>query len=136
MRNSTRRKDLDFYLNLNYPVTIHPDIDGGFVAEIQELPGCITQGETLEEVFEAIEDARRGWIQVAFESGQDIPLPRDIEEYSGRILLRIPKSLHGTLTYAAKRDGVSLNQYISSLLSSEVQRDVMKDKMVAGISKR
>jgi len=59
-----------------------------------------------------------------------------MEEYSGRILLRIPKSLHGTLIYAAKRDGVSLNQYISSLLSSEVPRDVTKDKMVASLSKR
>ena len=136
MRNNIRSKDLEFYLNLNYPVTIHPDTDGGFFAEIQELPGCMTQGETLEEVFEAIEDARHGWIQVAYENAQDIPLPRDMEEYSGRILLRIPKSLHGTLIYAAKRDGVSLNQYISSLLSSEVPRDVTKDKMVASLSKR
>jgi len=135
MRSNTRRKDLDYYLTLNYPVTIHPDTDGGFVAEIQELPGCMTQGETLEEVFEAIEDARHGWIQVAYESGQDIPLPRNMEEYSGRILLRIPRSLHGSLIYAAKLDGVSLNQYISSLLASEVPRGVVKDKMVTGLSK-
>ena len=135
MKNNTRRKELDFYLNLNYPVTIHPDTNGGFVAEIQELPGCMTQGETLEEVFEAIEDARNGWIQVAYESRRDIPLPRDMEEYSGRILLRIPKSLHGSLVYAAKRDGVSLNQYISSLLASEVPRDIRKDNLAASISK-
>ncbi len=135
MKNNTRHKELDFYLNLNYPVTIRPDTGGGFVAEIQELPGCMTQGETLEEVFEAIEDARNGWIQVAYESRRDIPLPRDMEEYSGRILLRIPKSLHGSLVYAAKRDGVSLNQYISSLLASEVPRDVMKDNLAASISK-
>jgi Uncharacterized conserved protein len=84
MRNSAKLKDLDFYLNLRYPVTIHADPDGGFVAEIEELPGCMTQSETLEEVFEAIEDARRGWIQVAYENGQDIPLSRDMEEYSGK----------------------------------------------------
>jgi Response regulator containing a CheY-like receiver domain and an HTH DNA-binding domain len=125
MRNSAKLKDLDFYLNLRYPVTIHADPDGGFVAEIEELPGCMTQSETLEEVFEAIEDARRGWIQVAYENGQDIPLSRDMEEYSGKILVRIPRSLHRTLIHAAKQERVSLNQYIASLLAARVQRDAI-----------
>ncbi|TET42987.1 MAG: type II toxin-antitoxin system HicB family antitoxin, partial [Dehalococcoidia bacterium] len=125
MRSNTIRKDLDFYQNLHYPVTIHADPDGGFVAEIEELPGCMTQGETLSEVFEAIEDARRGWIQVAYENGQAIPLPREIEEYSGKILIRIPKNLHRTLARVAKQEGVSLNQYIASLLAAGVQRDAI-----------
>ena len=88
----------------------------------------MTQGETLEEVFEAIEDARRGWIQVAYESGQDISLPRDIEEYSGEILTRIPKSLHRNLVCAAKREGVSLNHYVTSLLAAGVQRDILVER--------
>jgi len=134
MKTNTKRKDLDFYLNLNYPVTIHTGTDGGFVAGIQELPECMTQGETLEEVFEATKDAQHGWIQVAYESGQDIPLPRGTVRYSGRILLRIPRSLRGTLAYAAKRDGVSLNQYTSGLLASKVQRDVVKDNLAASLS--
>ena len=131
MRNNTIRKDLDFYLNLRYPVTIHADPDGGFVAEIEELPGCMTQGETLVEVFEAIEDARRGWIQVAHEDGQDIPLPRDMKEYSGRFLIRVPKSLHRDLAHAAKQDGVSLNQYVISSLAVGVGKDSVKEKMTA-----
>ena len=128
MRSNVMRKDLDFYLSLHYPVTIHTDPEGGFVAEIEELPGCITQGETLEEVFEAIEDARQGWIQVAYENGQDISLPRGIEEYSGKILIRIPKSLHRDLVHTARHEGVSLNQYISSLLAARVQRELMKER--------
>lgn len=135
MRSNKIRKVLDFYLSLHYPVTIHADPDGGFVAEIEELPGCMTQGETLSEVFEAIDDARRGWIQVAYENGQDIPLPREIEEYSGRILIRIPKSLHRALVYAAKREGVSLNQHIASLLAAGAQGDVTKQKMEYILSK-
>jgi len=123
------RKDLDFYLNLHYPVTVHPDPDGGFVAEIEELPGCMTQGETLGEVFEAIEDARRGWIQVAHEGGQDIPLPRDMEGYSGKILIRIPKNLHRVLSHTAKQEGVSLNQYITSLLAAGAQREAILSRV-------
>jgi len=128
MRN-TMRKDLDFYLNLHYPVTIHPDPDGGFVAEIEELPGCMTQGETLEEVFEAIEDAKQCWIEVAFNDGQNVPLPRDMEEYSGKILIRIPKSLHRVLSRAAKQERVSLNQYITSLLAAGVQREAILSRV-------
>lgn len=135
MRNSTMRKDLDFYLNLRYPVIIHADPDGGFVAEIEELPGCMTQGETSEEVFEAIENARRGWIEVAYDDGQDIPLPRDIAAYSGKILIRIPKSLHRTLAHAAKQEGVSLNQYITSLLAAGVGRETIKKQLTASLSK-
>ena len=125
MRSNTIRKDLDFYLDLHYPVTIHADPDGGFVAEIEELPGCMTQGETLSEVFEAIEDARQLWIKTAYEEGQGIPLPRDMEEYSGKFIVRIPRSLHRNLVRAAKREGVSLNQYITSLLAAGVQWDTI-----------
>lgn len=39
-------------------------------------------------------------------------------EYSGKVNLRIPKSLHGDLSHEAKRQGVSLNQYISYVLAS------------------
>jgi antitoxin HicB len=125
MRNNTERKDLKFYLNLRYPITIHSDPDGGYVAEIEELPGCMTQAETLDEVFKAIEDARQVWINGTYEMGQDIPLPRDMEEHSGKFMLRIPRSLHRNLARAAKREGVSLNQYVTTLLAAGVQRDAI-----------
>jgi predicted RNase H-like HicB family nuclease len=125
MRNDVERKDLKFYLNLSYPITIHPDPDGGYVAEIEELPGCMTQAETLDEAFKAIEDARQLWIKTAYEEGQDIPLPRDVEEHSGKFMVRIPRSLHRNLVRAAKREGVSLNQYITTLLAAGVQRDAI-----------
>jgi len=129
MRNDMERKDLKFYLGLHYPVTIHPDPDGGCVAEIEELPGCMTQAETLDEAFKAIEDARQVWIKGTYEMGQDIPLPRDMEEHSGKFMVRIPRSLHRNLVRAAKREGVSLNQYVTSLLASGVQRDILAEQI-------
>lgn len=135
MKNDTERKDLKFYLNLRYPITIHPDPDGGYVAEIEELPGCMTQAETIDEAFKAIEDARQVWIKGTYEMGQDIPLPRDMEEYSGKFMVRIPQSLHRNLVRAAKREGVSLNQYVTSLLAAGVQGDVVKENMDAVLSK-
>jgi predicted RNase H-like HicB family nuclease len=57
--NTVDRKPLEYYLNLKYPVTIHEAPEGGFVAEIADLPGCLAQGETLEEAYEEIEIARK-----------------------------------------------------------------------------
>ncbi len=127
MRNESERKNLEFYLSLRYPVTIHPDPDGGYVAEIEELPGCMTQAETIDEAFEAIEDARQLWIKTAYAESQGIPLPRDMEEHSGKFMVRVPRSLHRNLVRAAKREGVSLNQYVNSLLETGVQRDILAE---------
>lgn len=125
MRHDTERRELEYYLNLRYPVTVHPDPESGFVAEIEELPGCMTQAETLDEIFKAIEDARQLWIKTAYNEGQDIPLPRDIEKYPGKFLVRIPRGLHRDLARAAKREGASLNQYVTSLLAAGVSRDII-----------
>lgn len=135
MRSTIERKELTFYLSLSYPVTIHTDPDGGYVTEIEELPGCMTQAETIDEAFQAIEDARQLWIKTAYDDGQDIPLPRDMEKYTGKFVVRIPRGLHRDLARAAKREGVSLNQYVTSLLASGVHGDVMATQINAILSK-
>ena len=51
-------KSIDYYLSLPYTIEVIPDEeDGGYVARIRELPGCLTQAETWEELLEMIEDA-------------------------------------------------------------------------------
>ncbi len=122
--NQLTRKSLDHYLNFSYPITLYPDKDGSYTAEIKELPGCLTQGETREEAMENIEDARILWITTAYEHGDDIPLPSTEVQFSGKVLLRMPRSLHRKLAEGSEREGVSLNQYIVSLLSEENTRRV------------
>lgn len=120
MKIKTERKPLEFYLELKYSTTITPDATGGYVAEIEDLPGCFTQGETIEETYANIEEARRLWLESAYEDDLDIPLPRDLEHYSGKFFIRTPKSLHRELAQIAKREGVSLNQFLVSTLSRAV----------------
>jgi len=120
MTTDIARKPLEFYLDLKYPIRIIPDVTGGYVAEIEDLPGCFTQGETLEETFENMEEARRLWLESAYEDGLDIPLPREEREYSGKFNVRFPKSLHRRLDQMADREGVSLNQLLVSTLSRAV----------------
>lgn len=117
MKKARTPRDLEYYMALCYPVTVHQEPDGGFVAEIEELPGCMTQAETLAELLPMIEDARRGWTEAALADGRDVPLPRDAAQFSGRFVVRMPRRLHRELAEAAAREGVSLNQHIVALLS-------------------
>ena len=103
MKPESERKSLDFYLNKVYPFTIYPSSEGGYSAEIPDLPGCLTEGESLEELGRNIEEARRAWIEVAYEEGLGIPLPRNEDVYSGRFVVRIPKYLHRRLAEEAGR---------------------------------
>lgn len=121
--NSEDRKPLSFYLELDYPITFYPEEVGGFTVLIRDLPGCVTQGETLEEAFEMITEARELWLETAYEFGDPIPLPHTMATYSGKTILRMPTYLHERLAKNAKREGTSLNQYIVSLLS---ERDALK----------
>ncbi len=56
---------------MKFKVTIHPAEEGGFWAEIPERPGCVSEGETLEETAENIREAAQGWLEAAKELGGD-----------------------------------------------------------------
>ncbi len=117
MKTEIERKPLEYYLGLDYTITLHASPEGGYAVEIEDLPGCFTQGDTPEETIANLEEARRLWIESAYEDGLDIPLPRENREYSGTFIVRGPKNLHRRLDQLAEREGVSLNQYIVSTLS-------------------
>lgn len=112
------KKPLDYFLNLEYSLNIIADPDGGYVVQFPDLPGCLTQGDTLEEAISMAEDARMGWIETEYDgSDGDIPMPSYPVDYSGKFNVRLPKSLHQALSESAERDGVSLNQYVVMLLA-------------------
>ena len=111
-------KTIDEYMKLPYRIELLPDPDeGGYVVSYPSLRGCLSSGETIDEAINNAEDAKREWIACALESGIEIPLPDADDEYSGQFKLRIPKSLHRQLALAAKREGISMNQYCLYLLS-------------------
>lgn len=84
----------------------------------------MTQADNFDELGEMIQDAMRAWLTVALEDGQEIPEPRPVESYSGKFIVRVPKSLHRELVETAEREGVSLNMYVSTALSKAVGRAV------------
>ena len=58
-----------------------------------------------------------GWIETKLENGFEVPKPLEENNYSGKFVLRIPKTLHKKLALAAEKEGVSLNQYALYKLS-------------------
>lgn len=118
--------ELENYLDKPYTIRVVHDRDDdgyeGFVASVEELPGVFTQGETIEEAVSSIRDAMAGWISVALEDGVAIPEPRDPDAYSGRFLLRLPRSLHAELARQAELEGVSLNHYVTTTLARAAGR--------------
>lgn len=59
-----------------YTVTIHPAAEGGYWAEVPALPGCFTQGESLEEVMARVKEAIEGFVECLAAHGQPIPLEK------------------------------------------------------------
>ena len=91
--------------------------EGGYVILYPDLPGCMSQVDSVDEVPAVAEEIRTLWLETEHELGHSLPAPSYPEEYSGKFNLRLPKSLHRELAEAAKDEGVSLNQYVTMLLS-------------------
>ena len=118
MKKITRTTE--YYMSLPYKMEIVPDVDeGGYAVCFPDLPGCVTTGDSIESAVSNALDAKRAWIEAALEDGISIAEPRseDLSEYSGQFKLRIPKSLHRSLSLHAKKEGISMNQYCLYLLT-------------------
>ena len=113
-------KTLEYYMALPYTIQLTPDTEGGWFVAVRELPGCMSQGDTPEEAIEMIRDAMEGWLSVALEDKMSIPEPRNLDEYSGKFVVRVPRSLHRDLVLNAEQEDVSLNQYVNVALARAV----------------
>lgn len=73
-------KDLNYYMSLPYRFEVVPDKeDGGWVAHYPDLPGCITQADSWEELLSMLEDAKRSWLSAAIKDGIEIVEPQKEE---------------------------------------------------------
>ena len=110
-------KGVEYYLSLNYRKSVYQDDDGDYIVEVDELPGCVADGRTPDEAFENLRHAMKSWLESRIAGGLEVPEPKGKQEYSGRMLLRMPKYLHHKLADQARFEGVSQNKYIVSLLA-------------------
>ena len=100
-----------------YSRVLTPEEDGRFSAAVLEFPGCFSQGDSPAEAYTNLEEAANNWIEAALEQKLEIPEALSPQRAAGRVLVRLPRSLHQRLAMFAERDGVSLNQYIVATLA-------------------
>jgi predicted RNase H-like HicB family nuclease len=100
--------------------------DGGcFLIYFPDLPGCISDGETIEEAIHNGRDAFLAWISAQVDMEREIPrpsyrVPGNEPSMSGKFVQRVPKSLHAKLSVLAKQEGVSLNTLVLTFIAEGV----------------
>jgi len=60
-------------------VLVHPAEEGGYWAEVPALPGCVSEGDSLEEALAGIRDAATGWLEVSAERAETDPQAQVVE---------------------------------------------------------
>jgi predicted RNase H-like HicB family nuclease len=124
-------KEAENSMNKNYRVALQYDPDGYWIAEHPELSGCIADGETAQAALSSLDISRELWIESYLATGHEVPEPQEAPQYSGRFVLRIPKSLHRDLANEAEAEGVSLNSFVSNVLAG---RHIRKEQSVSFVS--
>ncbi|HAQ55811.1 MAG TPA: hypothetical protein DCR44_00130 [Acholeplasmatales bacterium] len=101
-----------------------------WVIEYPELPGVTGGGVSYEEALREAEDNKRFYFDYLQESGRSIPAPSevaDLGDLSGKITLRLSKSLHQSIILRAQVERVSINALINEVLSTYLAaRDAQK----------
>ena len=93
-----------------------------FEARIKELPDVREFAESAQDAYALAIDTIETAAAMFAETGRPFPLSvRPQDQYSGRVTLRLPKSLHRELASAAEEEGVSLNQHLVTALVSHAR---------------
>ena len=114
MRTTTNRS-LD-----EYQFTVRPlskEEGGGYLVEYPDVPGCMSDGETIEEAIANGREALRDCVAVFHESGRKVPKP-GIEAAQWR--QRLPRTLYSKLTVQAEKEGVSINSFVTAIIAEAI----------------
>lgn len=111
-----------------YIIEIVPEKEG-VVARVPDLPGCAVSAENAHVALNKVYEAQTFWIKEKVAAGEALPEPRSDEDYSGKFVLRLPKSLHRSLDREARQQGVSLNQLVVHLLSERLVLSIVEQNI-------
>ena len=104
-----------------YTISIrHGEFEGDrcFEARVKELPDLVEYADSSTEAYELAIDAIETAASFMAERGQKMPPPfSPTDDFSGRVTLRLPKTLHRSLSTAADDENVSLNHLLVSVLA-------------------
>jgi len=111
------KKGLNYYMNLPYSFKIEwSDVDTCYIATVEEIPECQSNGNTPDEALYMIKDALKSHISCCLHFGDSIPEPVKIVDYKGKIHFRTTPQKHYMLDKQAKISGESINTIINTAI--------------------
>lgn len=115
---SERKSDVraEFY---SYTIARSEEYEA-FIGRVVEFPSLAAHGDTLEGALHEINLVVEAVLEDLAENGEPIPEPISKKHFSGKLNVRMPSHLHRQLSVEAAREGVSLNQWITMKLASQV----------------
>jgi len=110
-----RNRNLDAYQFTVRPLS--KEEGGGYLVEYPDIPGCMSDGETIAEAIANGREALRDCVAVFQESGRKVPKP-GIEAAQWR--QRLPRTLYSKLTVQAENEGVSINSFVTAIIAEAI----------------
>ncbi len=90
--------------------------DEAHIGRCLEFPSLAAHGDTPLSAFEEIRQVVASVLDDLTESGEPVPEPYGDRDYSGKLVLRMPRDVHRELAIKAAEQGISINQYLLSLM--------------------
>ncbi len=133
MKTITPPYPFEAYAHIVRPLT--EEEGGGFLITFPDLPGCMSDGDTIEEAIENGRDAFLGWVSVQAELKREIPKPLWNPEEdrtlplvaSGKFVQRVSKTIHAQLVRQAQEEGVSLNTLVLMYITAGLEKGITVD---------
>jgi antitoxin HicB len=103
-----------------YQFTVRPlsrEEGGGYLVEYPDIPGCMSDGETIEEAIANGREALRDCLDVFRESGRKAPNPG---KEAAQWRQRLPRTLYSKLTKQAENEGVSINSFVTAIIAEAI----------------
>lgn len=113
MRATSRNLD-------QYQFTVRPlsvEEGGGYLVEYPDIPGCMSDGDSIEQALANGREALRDCIDVFRESGRTIPKPGIV---AAQWRQRLPRTLYSKLTKQAENEGVSINSLVTAIIAEAI----------------
>lgn len=113
------KKDVKYYLNLNWSYTIESEVHKGeryYIIRVNELPGVCTDANTLEEGMKGIKEAIEGAVRLYLKNREPIPEPIKKDQFKGQIAYRTTSQRHYNVAKTAKILHKSISKTLDELI--------------------
>lgn len=109
---------------IKYPFRVfQTEVEGHvfWIAKSTCLKGCVGQGDQPDEAIAELAENEAAWLETARDSGIEVPeiSTEALDEYSGKMTLRLAPFVHKQAAILAQKEGISLNQYVNNAVVSQ-----------------